>query len=61
MSESRAVEMAILDNFRQFSAVLYQRRPKKMSENAERPARSGRESGEKERPTASSALIPAAD
>ena len=31
-----------------------------MSENAERPARSGRESGEKERPTASSVLITAA-
>ncbi len=31
-----------------------------MSENAERPARSGRESGKKERPTASSALFPCA-
>ena len=30
-----------------------------MSENAERPARSGRGTGEKERPTASSVLIPA--
>ena len=28
-----------------------------MSENAERPARSGRGTGEKERPTASSVLI----
>ena len=54
MSESRVVKMAILDKFKQFYAVLYQRRPKKMSENAERPARSGRGSGEKERPTTSS-------
>ena len=30
-----------------------------MSENAERPARSGRGTGEKERPTASSVLTPA--
>jgi hypothetical protein len=54
MSERRAVKMAIPDKFRHFYAVLYQRRPKKMSENAERPARSGRGSGEKERPTTSS-------
>ena len=32
-----------------------------MSENAERPARSGRGTGEKERPTASSVLFPAAE
>ena len=61
MSESRAVEVAILDKFRQILVVLYQRRAKKMSENAERPARSGRGSGEKERPTATSMLIPAAE
>ena len=30
-----------------------------MSKNAERPARSGRETGEKERPTSLSVLIPA--
>ena len=42
MSESRAVKVAILDKFRQKLVVLYQRCPKKMSENAERPARSGR-------------------
>ncbi|MBR7062162.1 MAG: hypothetical protein IKI42_03930, partial [Clostridia bacterium] len=42
MSESRAVKVAILDKFRQILVVLYQRRSKKMSENAERPARSGR-------------------
>ena len=40
MSENRAVKMAILDKFRLFLIVLYQRSPKKMSENAERPARS---------------------
>ena len=54
MSESRAVKMAILDNFGMILEVLYQRRPKKMSENADRPARSGRGTGEKERPTTSS-------
>ncbi|MBQ3867733.1 MAG: hypothetical protein II789_04210, partial [Clostridia bacterium] len=47
--------VAILDKFRQILAVLYQRRPKKMSENAERPAKSGRGSGQKERPTFPSA------
>ena len=40
MSESRTVKMAILDKFRLFLIVLYQRSPKKMSENAERPAKS---------------------
>ena len=45
MSENRAVKTAILDKFRQILVVLYQRRPKKMSANAERPARSGRGSG----------------
>ena len=54
MSESRAVKMAILDKSRQLLVVLYQRCPKKMSKNAERPASSGRGSGEKERPTATS-------
>ena len=43
--------MAILDKFGLILEVLYQRRPKKMSENARRPARSGRGTGEKERPT----------
>ena len=47
MSESHAVKVAILDKFRQILVVLYQRRAKKMSENAERPARSGRGSGKK--------------
>ena len=54
MSESKTAKKAILDKFRQILVFLYQRRPKKMSENAERPAKSGRGSGQKERPTASS-------
>ena len=54
MSEIQAAGGAILDKIKQILVVLYQRRSKKMSENAERPARSGRGSGEKERPTASS-------
>ena len=53
MSKSRVVKMAILDKFRHLLVFLYQRRPKKMSENAERPAKSGRGSGQKERPTTS--------
>ena len=79
MSENRAAGRAILDKFEQILVVLYQRCLKKMSENAERPARSrprigsegaadrlervvpGRRSGQKERPTASSVLFPAAD
>ena len=59
MSECRAVKVAILDKFRQKLVVLYQRCPKKMSENAERPARSGRGTDEKERPTFPSVLPPA--
>ena len=61
MSESHAVKVAILDKIRQIIVVLYQRRAKKMSENAERRARSGRGSGQKERPILSSVLTPAAD
>ena len=53
MSESKTAKKAILDKFRQILVFLYQRRPKKMSENAERPAKSGRGSGQKERPTTS--------
>ena len=52
MSESQAAGGAILDKLRQILVVLYQRRSKKMSEIAERPANPGRGSGEKERPTA---------
>ena len=51
MSKSRVVKMAILDKFRQLLVFLYQRCAKKMSENAERPARSGRGWSQKERPT----------
>ena len=54
MSESKTAKKAILDKFRQILVFFYQRRPKKMSENAERPAKSGRGSGKKERPTAPS-------
>ena len=53
MSESKTAKKAILDKFRQILVFLYQRCPKKMSENAERPARSGRGSCEKVRPTTS--------
>ena len=35
MSESKTAKKAILDKFRQTLVVLYQRSPKKMSENAD--------------------------
>ena len=38
MSESKTAKKAILDKFRQILVFLYQRRPKKTSENAERRA-----------------------